>query len=112
MIQLVRSWMLNRGTVMKLDEVLQLQVLKLKALTSGENNRRLVDRIVDEDGEALPLRQMCAKVSVELYNDLEEVCGLLDMTKRMFIESAVIEALDRAHELIHRSGALEQQREL
>jgi hypothetical protein len=94
---------------MKLDEVLQLQVLKLKALTSGENNRRLVDRLIDsESGDPLPLRQMCAKVSVELYEDLEEVCGLLDMTKRMFIESAVIDALDRAHELLKRSGALEQ----
>lgn len=96
---------------MKLDEVLQLQVLKLKALTSGENNRRLIDSMIDKEGVELPvsMRQMCAKVSVQLHDDLEQVCQLLDMTKRMFIESAVIDALDRAHDLIDKIGALRQE---
>lgn len=92
---------------MKLDEVLQLQVLKLKALTSGQANARLVDMAL-EQGDVQGMKQMCAKVSVELYERLTEVCQLLDMSKRQFIEAAVHDALGRAEELIERSGALDQ----
>lgn len=91
---------------MKLDEVLQLQVLKLKALTSGHANTRLIDHMIDA-GESPELRQMCAKVSTHLYDSLEQVCGLLDMTKRQFIEAAVADAVGRAEELIEKLGALE-----
>jgi hypothetical protein len=39
---------------------------------------------------------------------LEQVCNLLDMTKRQFIEAAVVEAVSKAEELIERHGALQQ----
>jgi hypothetical protein len=60
-----------------------------------------------EHSDSPQLRQMCAKVSSALYDDLESVCGLLDMSKREFIESAVADALSRAHEAINRSGVME-----
>jgi hypothetical protein len=46
---------------MNFDEVIQLQVLKLKALTHGVNNGRLVDHLIEQN-ETPELRQMCAKV--------------------------------------------------
>jgi len=92
---------------MKLDEVLQLQVLKLKALNSGQSSARLLDHLLDSS-ETPEVRQMCAKVSVHLYDSLEQVCGLLDMTKRQFIEAAVSDAVGRAEQLIHQMGALDQ----
>jgi hypothetical protein len=94
-----------KGRMMKFDEVIQLQALKLKAMNSGQGLAALTDRLADE---APQLRQMCAKVTPELYDRLEQVCGVLDMSKRQFIEGAVADALDRAVETIEKVGALEQ----
>lgn len=92
---------------MNFDEVIQLQVLKLKALTSGVNNRRLIDVAIDQ-GQLPELRQMCAKVHPDLITRLEHVTELLDMSKREFIEAAVADAVSRAEDAIDRSGAMEQ----
>lgn len=92
---------------MNFDEVIQLQVLKLKAMTHGANGGRLVDMAI-EQGQLPELRQMCAKVHPAVYTRLEQVTNLLDMSKREFIEGAVIDALNRAEEAIERSGSLDQ----
>lgn len=96
---------------MRFDEVIQLQVLKLKALNSGANMGRLIDVAIDQ-GELPQLRQMCAKVHPEMYERLEQVINLLDMSKREFIEGAVSDALACAEEVIARFGALAEQGEL
>ena len=92
---------------MNFDEVIQLQVLKLKALSHGVNGGRLIDMAI-EQGQLPELRQMCAKVHPQVHDRLEQVTSLLDMSKREFIEGAVIDALNRAEEAIERSGALDQ----
>lgn len=92
---------------MNFDEVIQLQVLKLKAMSHGANMGRLIDQAI-EQGQLTELRQMCAKVHPELYSRLEQVTALLDMSKREFIEGAVADAVARAEEAISRSGALDQ----
>jgi hypothetical protein len=56
---------------MNFDELVQLQVLKHKASLSGPSF--LIDKLVDEHPE---MRQMCAKVSPQLYAALEEVLQL------------------------------------
>lgn len=91
---------------MNFEEVIQLQVLKLKAQSSGRGGH-LTDHLLESVPETPEIRQMCAKVSSLLYDDLEQVCGLLDLSKREFIESAVSDALKRAHEVIDRSGLME-----
>lgn len=91
---------------MNFEELIQLQVLKLKASNSGRGP--LLDAMLDQAGDHPQVRQMCAKVSHVLYDDLENVCGLLEMSKREFIEGAVSDALARAHEVIGRSGVLDQ----
>lgn len=89
---------------MNLDEILQLQVLKQKSLMAG---RGLLLEAALERGEVdHPLRQMCAKVSFELYRDLENICGALDMSKREFIEAAVADAVDRARGHINKAGGI------
>lgn len=96
---------------MNLDEVLQLQVLKLKATQSGQVfSGRLVDQLIEQgEGEGkVEVRNMCAKVSPQLYESLEQVCSLLDMTKRQFIEAAVADAVGKAEDLIEHHGALKQ----
>ena len=94
---------------MNLDEVLQLQVLKLKAkLSNGPFSGAVMDRLLDHPDCKIELRNMCAKVSTQLYQSLEEVCILLDMSKREFIEAAVSDAIVKAQDLVTRHDALAQ----
>lgn len=92
---------------MNFDEVIQLQVLKLKAMTHGTNMGRLVDAAIDQ-GELPELRQMCAKVHPDTYARLEQITDLLSMSKREFIEGAVRDALGRAEDTIARLEALKE----
>ena len=92
---------------MNFDETIQLQVLKLKAMSGGIKGKFL-DQLLEEAGETAQVRQMCAKVSHLVYEDLEQVTSLLDMSKREFIETAVVDALQRAHQVIDRSGVMDQ----
>lgn len=90
---------------MNFDETIQLQILRLKASTSGRGP--ILEHMLDTQ-ETPEVRQMCAKVSVQMYADLESVVSLLDMTKREFIEQAVGDALKRAHAAINASGVIDQ----
>lgn len=93
--------------MMNLTETIQLQVLKRKALMQGQDGLAsvLMDRAI-ESGQVPELRQMCAKVTPELYQRLEQVCDLLDMTKRGFIEAAVSDAISKAEEALQASGVI------
>ena len=85
---------------MNLDELIQLQVLKRKATFAGVHpGSKLFDDLLENSPEP-EVRQMCAKVSGALYARLEQVCGGLDVTKRQFIEWAVLDAIQRAEHSI------------
>lgn len=101
-IQTPKLWM--KGYPVNFEETIQLQVLKLKAQSSIRG--QLLDHVLESDNPPIQVRQMCAKVSTQLYDELESVCGLLDMSKREFIEGAVADAISRAKDVIDRSGVL------
>ena len=69
----------------------------------------LIDSILEQSlPESSPaIKNMCAKVSVQLLNRLDETCNLLDISKRKFIEIAVIEALIKADEIMSSEGVVE-----
>lgn len=50
--------------------------------------------------ETLQLKNVCAKVSTELSDQLDDVCHLLSISKRRFIEAALIEALKTARSIM------------
>lgn len=79
---------------MKLDELLSLQTLKLKQSMSGVLAGRLADAAIEQSGVAT--QNVCAKISIPLFNRLDNVCGMLDLTKREFVEAALVEAITRA----------------
>lgn len=101
-IQIPQLWM--KGYPVNFEETIQLQVLKLKAQSSIRG--QLLDHVLESENPPIQVRQMCAKVSTQLYDELESVCGLLDMSKREFIEGAVADAISRAKDVIDRSGVL------
>lgn len=47
------------------------------------------------------LKNVCAKVTIQLSDELDEVCGLLSISKRRFLEAALIEALKTARSIMN-----------
>lgn len=54
--------------------------------------------------DSLPLKNVCAKVSVELSSEIDEVCNFLGVSKRRFLEAAFVDAVASAREIMRREG--------
>lgn len=69
-------------------------------------NQPILDSLSDEFLEAgnVPLKNVCAKVSQQLSDDIDEIVGLLNVSKRRFLEAAFIEAVQRAHTVMESEG--------
>lgn len=53
-----------------------------------------------EEITSIPLRNVCAKLSVPLVERLDKALDVLDISKRQFIELALIEALDKVDQVL------------
>jgi hypothetical protein len=89
--------------------------LTYKALAFMHSNDNLVERILEEGGAELEIKHkmknICAMMPATIVDRLETTLRLLNMTKRDFLEAAVLEALDKADEIMAACGvddALEQ----
>jgi hypothetical protein len=60
----------------------------------------------DEASDSSNLRNVCAKLHPDLVDRLDTVLGLLGMSKREFIQIALIDALDRAEKTLDDVDAL------
>lgn len=65
---------------------------------------KLVDQMLDSEEAASVVKNVCAKVSVELSDKIDSICGFLGISKRKFIEAAFIEAVAKAHAIIDNEG--------
>lgn len=88
---------------MKFDQLIQYKTLDRLHSLSGSD-------LVDRAGAALPddhkaqMKNVCALISVSLFEDLEGMCGLLGLSKRQFIEACLIEGLAKAEKIIDEVG--------
>jgi predicted transcriptional regulator len=82
----------------QLTELLMYRALHFKqGGMSGSD--AIIEHFVEKDGDVidkLQLKNVCAKVSQQLADRLDNMCNVLDLSKRRFIESAIINALDEA----------------
>lgn len=87
---------------MNFDEVIRLKALELKQLhTEGSSfGDAVIDGLLKDPANAAQLRNICAHISPELFSQVEEYCGLLSLSKRKFVEMALIEAIDRAKSIV------------
>lgn len=79
------------------------ELLTYRALHFKQSNDNTTAIVLDHhlagnefDVGPLQLKNVCAKLSSELADRLDSMCGLLDISKRRFIEAAIIYALDEA----------------
>jgi hypothetical protein len=52
------------------------------------------------EASGVQTKNLCAKVSPELADQVDDVCATLGLSKRRFLEAAFITAVARAHELM------------
>lgn len=91
------------------DEYITFKALGRKYDDSG----KLIDRLLQDvpDGCQPPIegygeiKNMCAKVPSALVDRLDNVSDFLDISKREFIEIAVVAAIQRAEQIIKDSKA-------
>lgn len=80
----------------RLDEILTYKALAFK---HGANHAPLLEAAISESADSPAFQNLtknvCAHLSIQLVERLETALGILDMSKRQFIETAIIDALDR-----------------
>lgn len=69
-------------------------------------------QLLTDDPDATPelnaqIKNVCAKVSANLSDEIDSICGLLGISKRKFLEAAFIEAVDKAKAIIDAEGVEE-----
>jgi hypothetical protein len=80
---------------MNFDQLIQYKALHRQYTISGALPDALVEA-VSHDGNKAHVRNVCALISVDLFEQLEHTCGILAITKRQFIEAALVECLAKA----------------
>lgn len=124
----VSTTIIQNGTnLMKhFDQYIQFRALKFKFSALGSMTLDDMERMIesgallksDDDGKTvrptsleeispIPLRNVCAKLSVQLVERLDNALGILDISKRQFIELALIEALDKVDQVLEDVDAFE-----
>lgn len=91
---------------MNFEDTIRLKCLSLKATVSGQTGADLFDHIQESDG--LPsTRNICAIIHVKLFDKVENITNLLNISKRQFVELALIEAIEKASYVINDVNPLE-----
>lgn len=77
---------------------------KTLAMINGNNSADPFD-LIEQD--VPQIKNVCAKVSVQLSDRLDNTLGLLGISKRLFIEAALIDALNKASQIMEQEGLRE-----
>lgn len=84
---------------MTTEETLTLQALKFKAAHVGRGS--LLEAVL-ADAPQEATRNICALISVPLFNEVEQFCNMLELSKREFVEMALVDLLEKTHAVIDR----------
>ena len=97
---------------MNFHQYIQYRALNMKASVEGQAfNAEATDRHLEKAAAngAPDIKTVCAPISIELFDRLSNTLNVLDISKRSFIEAAIIEALDRADVIMAEVDIFENQ---
>lgn len=86
---------------MLLDELVTLKALQMKRTNHGGGD--IQDHIIDTvlmKSDGAEYRNLCAHISIPLADEIDALCSSLDISKRRFIEGALIDAVKRANAIV------------
>ena len=85
------------------SQVITMQALKVKASFEGFNPA-LVDAILNnpENQETIKkdFRNVCSLIPAVLFDELEHICSVLELTKRDIVNLALIDFLQKSRQII------------
>lgn len=94
------------------SQTIQLQSLKLKATIEG-SYPSLIDAVLENPANAEGLkkdfRNVCALISHAQFDELENLCSLLDLSKREVISMALNVFLPMANSIVQEVNPFEHQ---
>lgn len=88
---------------MRTDETLLLQVLKFKQLnTRGHSlGHDLIGRMIEDQPEVKEkMRNICAFISPELFEKIENLGNFLELSKREIVEMALMDFVEKANKIV------------
>jgi hypothetical protein len=80
-------------------------------LVNGADSSHILELMGNDPDYNAVLKNVCAKVSVQLSDKIDSVCGMLDISKRAFIEAALIQAVEQAEAIMDDEGVFEYLKE-
>lgn len=85
------------------------QYIQYRALAFkyDRENQDLTEALLASGDAPIELRNVCAKLTVELSDRVNATASVLGITKRLFIERALIEAMDQVDAMLEQVGAWE-----
>lgn len=89
----------------QLDEILLARALTFKHGPSM--NAKFIDAAIESGEVKNVTKNVCAHLAIPLVDRLENALSVLDMTKREFIETAILDALDRYDAIMAEHGVWE-----
>lgn len=93
---------------MNFDQLIQLRALSFKSTVEGSGLDALTDKALASNPE---FKNVCALISVELFDRFTNILSVLEISKRRFIEAAIVEALDKADAIIKQVDPFENVRD-
>ncbi len=89
------------------DQYIQHKALSFKFDDSGNVLDVMLDKSDDGQIGGIKFKNVCAKLTEQLVDEMDGICGMLQMSKRQFIELAVIEALERCNSIFEEVDVFE-----
>lgn len=94
------------------SQIIQLQALKLKSTIDG-NHPKLIDHLLSLPGNEAEtekeFRNVCALISHYQFTELENLCGLLDLSKREVISMALSDFFITANAIVSEINPFESE---
>lgn len=80
---------------------------KALAFVASSRNTALTDLVAESEEHANQFKNVCAKVSPVLSDRIDNIAGLLGISKRAFLEAAFLDACIKAEAIIEAEGVHE-----
>lgn len=100
---------------MNSSDTIRLHALQLKKQISGHGiSGTFLDAVLAQNPEATAkaMRNICALISPELFQKIEEFCKALELSKREVVEMALIDFMEKAKKIMDEVDPFEDASEL
>lgn len=92
---------------MKRNELESLILEKSLSVVNGSDRSAILEYALEEGHGDKFIKNVCAKVTTKLADDVANVCAALDIRQRRFIELALIDAVQRSNAIMDQEGVWE-----